>query len=40
MAKSVQTVKLASSRSAGVKTDLNGDASTGELKKAADTLNA
>lgn len=40
MAKSVQTVKLVSSRSTGVKPGLTGDASTCELKKATETLNA
>lgn len=40
MAKSVQTVKLVSSRSKGVKPGLTGDASTCELKKATETLNA
>lgn len=40
LAKSVQTVKPASSRSTGAKTGLTGDASTSELGKAAEALNA
>lgn len=40
LAKSVQTVKLASSRSTGVKTGLTGDASIIELGKVAEALNA
>lgn len=40
LAKSVQTVKPASSRSTGAKIGLTGDVSTGELGKAAEALNA
>lgn len=39
LAKSVQTVKLASGRTTGAKTNLIGDASTSELKKVVEALN-
>ena len=38
LAKSMQTVKSASGRTAGAKTNLTGDASTSELKKVIETL--
>ena len=40
LAKGVQVVKPASGRTTGAKTNLTGDASTSELKKATNTLNA
>ncbi|MBH9972053.1 hypothetical protein H3S93_07005 [Bifidobacterium sp. W8109] len=40
LAKGVQVVKPTSGRTTGAKTNLTGDASTSELKTAADTLNA